>query len=71
MRIKKSYKVHAAPDEIIGHFGQVRLVRKAAGKHKLVGGTTEAQATVRKWCSIYAPFVVFVEPAKHEVVLTA
>jgi len=71
MRIKKSYKVHSAPDEIIGHFGQVRLVRKADGKHELVGGTMEAQATVRNWCGLYAPFVVFAEPAEHEVAQAA
>jgi len=71
MRIKKSYEVHTAPDEIIGHFGQVRLVRKSDGKHELVGGTTEAQASVRKWCGLNAPFVVFAEPAEHEVVLAA
>jgi hypothetical protein len=71
MRIKKSYEVHTAPAEIIGHFGQVRLVRKADGRHELVGGTTEARATVRKWCGLYAPFVAFVEPSEHEVVLAA
>ncbi|HEV2692440.1 MAG TPA: hypothetical protein VG347_06045 [Verrucomicrobiae bacterium] len=71
MRIKKSCEVHSAPNQIIGHFGQVRWGWKAAGKHELVGGETEAQATVRKWCGDYAPLVVFVEPFEHDVVLAA
>ena len=71
MRIKKSYEVHAAPDHIAGHFGRVRLMRKADGKHQLFGGSIEAQVAVRKWCELYASFVVFVEPSEHEVVLEA
>jgi hypothetical protein len=58
MRIKKSYEIHTASDEIVGHFGQVRLVRKADGKYELVGGTTGAQTMVRNWCGLYAPFVL-------------
>ena len=69
MRIKKSYEVHSAPDEIIGHFGQVQLVRRPDGRHDLLGGSNGAQVMVRKWCGLFAPFLVFGESYEHEVVL--
>ena len=69
MRIKKSYEIHPAPDEIVGHLGQVQLVRKADGKHELVGDTAKAQAMVRNWCAGYAPFLEFVGEAEDEVLL--
>ena len=71
MRIKKSYEVHLAPNEIIGHFGQVRLVKKGNEKHELVGGTVNAQAAVRTWCGFYASFIIFAEPTGHELALAA
>jgi hypothetical protein len=71
MKLKKSYEVHPAPDEIVGHLGQVQLVRKADGNHELVGGTAKAQAMVRNWCAVYAPFLEFVGATEDEIVLGA
>jgi hypothetical protein len=71
MRNKKSYKVILAPDEIIGHFGRVQLVKTADGSHRLVGGTMEQRAAVRKWCERFAIFVVFSEPSSLEISFVA
>ena len=61
MKIKKSYRLRLAPDEIIGHFGKVQLVRKHDGRHELVGGTEDERLKVMKWCRRFASFLVFVE----------
>ena len=45
------------PNETIATFCTVRPVRKADGRHELMGGTAYDQATVRKWCRRFAPFV--------------
>ncbi len=58
------------PDETIGCFGQVRLVRKASGQHDLVGGSPADRQTARKWCRRFAKSLVFV-PARSEQALTA
>lgn len=71
MKIKKSYEIHPARDQIVGHLGQVQLIRKVDGKHQLVGGTKKAQAMVRYWCAVNAPFLEFVGEADDEVVLEA
>ena len=58
-RIKKSNRVWPLPDEPVATFSTVRLVRKADGRYELMGGTAYDQATVRKWCRRFAPFVGF------------
>ncbi len=64
MRMKKPYRFRLAPDEIVGHFGKVRLVRKHDGRHVLRGGTREQRLSVRQWCDQYASFLVWVEPVE-------
>ena len=71
MRNKKSYKVVFVPDEIIGHFGRVQLVKTADGSHRLAGGTMEQRAVVRKWCERFATFLVFAKSANLEIALAA
>lgn len=61
MKMKKQYRLRLAPDEIIGHFGQVQLIRQHDGQHVLLGGTEEERRGVRQWCSQFASFLVFVE----------
>ncbi len=70
MKIKKSgrfqisalqWPVRHAP---IARFGPARLVRHwspsaRSGRHELIGGTAEHHAAARKWCSLFAPEVVF------------
>jgi len=60
-RINKTNKAWPVPDEVVARFGTVRLVRKADGGHDLVGGTRHDQASAKKWCSRFAPFVGFVK----------
>ena len=69
MRIKKRCKIPPIPDETIGQFGPVRLVRKWGEVHELVGGNKWERCLVRIWCVAYAPFLVFAQP--WEVVLSA
>jgi len=57
--INRSNRVWPVPDETIATFSTMRLVRKADGRHELMGGTACDQATVRKWCRRFAPFVGF------------
>ena len=60
--------VHPAQEEIVLYLERVKLVRKADGKHELVGGTVKAQAKVRYWCAVYAFFLEFVGEAEEGVV---
>jgi hypothetical protein len=71
MRNKKSCKVVLAQDEIIGHFDRVQLVKTADGSHRLVGGTMEQRAIVRKWCERFATFLVFTDSLSPEITLIA
>jgi hypothetical protein len=68
MKIKKSYRLRLAPDEIIGHFGKVQLVRKHDGRHVLLGGEEDERLKVRQWCDRFAPFLEFVEAVQVVVV---
>jgi len=66
MRIRKAYtyKLRPAPEEFIGCFGPVRLVRKSNGLHDLIGGSVKQQDVVRKWCERFAGKIVsFGDPA--------
>ena len=69
MKIKKSYRLRLAPDEIVGHFGKVQLVRKHDGRHVLVGATENERLKVRQWCNRWASFLVFVERVEEVVVV--
>jgi hypothetical protein len=71
MRNKKSPRAMLAPDETIGHLGKVCLVKKADGRHDLIGGTSAERTSVRKWCERHAPFLVFLESPREELFLAA
>jgi hypothetical protein len=43
----------------IAAFGNARLVRQPNGRHLLIGGTKDAAAEAREWCSFFAHEVVF------------
>jgi len=60
-RIFKTDRFWPVPYETIATFGTVRLVRRADGRHELIGGTAIAQSTAQEWCSQFTPFVVFGE----------
>lgn len=66
MKITKeyTYKLKPAPDEIVGHFGPVKLVRKPNGLHQVAGGSIKQQEAVRNWCEHFAGDVVSFEDPK-------
>jgi hypothetical protein len=65
MRIKNSartvstFKALQTGYRIIARFGDAKLVKKADGRHELIGGTANDQTNAREWCSLFAPEVVF------------
>jgi hypothetical protein len=65
MKIQKSVSFWSVPDETIAKFGPVHLVRKADGRHVLIGGTPCEQAEARRWCHRRAPFVTFTAPRRQ------
>jgi hypothetical protein len=52
-------QVFRAGHEVVAGFGAARLVRRADGRHELLGGTAADHAEAREWCSLFAPEVVF------------
>jgi hypothetical protein len=59
MKIKNPFRLGRAPVETIARFGPARLIRKLDDRHELIGGTANHHAAARKWCSLFAPEVVF------------
>jgi hypothetical protein len=49
----------AAEPRVIAVFGNARLVKRADGRHELLGGTAADHAEAREWCTLFAPEVVF------------
>jgi hypothetical protein len=69
MRIKKRCAIPPTPDEVIGQFGQVRLIRKWGEIHDLAGGNQWERWMARLWCAAHAPFLAFVETVGDEIAL--
>jgi len=65
MKNKKPVRFGPVPNEIIEKLGPVHLVRKADGRHALIGGTPGEQAKARRWCHHRAPFVTFTAPRRQ------
>ncbi len=63
MKINRTYRIplHALnfPPTTIARFGTARLVRHFDGPYELVGGTPEDRTNAQKFCSLFAPEVVF------------
>jgi hypothetical protein len=55
---------------VIATFGSARLVRKADGRHELIGGTAADCTEAREWCSLFAPEVVFSPSPRWQGVMT-
>lgn len=72
MKIKKyHWSSLEKTSETLAFFGKAKLIRKFDGRHELVGGTAEDRTTARKWCSLFAPDVVFSDSSRHEFALVA
>jgi hypothetical protein len=46
-------------EKLVATFGRARLVRRANGRHVLLGGNASDHAAAREWCALFAPEVVF------------
>lgn len=58
-RATSTFKALQVGYRIIARFGDAKLVKKANGRHELLGGTADDQTNAREWCSFFAPEVVF------------
>ena len=64
MKIKNIGKriVHKA--KIICCFGNAWLIRRANGRHELIGGTESDFTAAKEWISLFAHEIVFSRPVK-------
>src|ERR1035437_3527486 len=59
MKINKYIWFGRRTVETVAFFGSARLVKKAGGRHELIGDTADHHAAAREWCSLFAPEIVF------------
>lgn len=64
-RATSTFKALQVGYRIIARFGEAKLVKKADGRHELIGGTAGDQTNAREWCSLFAPEVVFSGPSRN------
>jgi hypothetical protein len=51
--------------KIINHFGNALLVKRADGKHELVGGSDGDYTDAKEWVSLFAHEIVFKRSVKR------
>jgi len=77
MKIKKSIQFQIscfslfgdAYHQIVAAFVTAQLVTKHGGRHELIGGTADDHAATRKWCSLFAPEVIFSSAPRRNPVI--
>ncbi len=52
--------------KVINRFGNAWLIRRANGRHELIGGTDSDFTAAKEWASLFAHDVVFSRPVKRE-----
>ena len=52
--------------KVINRFGGAWLIRRANGRHELIGGTDGDFTAAKEWASLFANDVVFNRPANRE-----
>ena len=52
--------------KVINRFGSAWLIRRANGRHELIGGTDSDFTTAKEWASLFAHDVVFTRPVKRD-----
>ena len=50
--------------KIISRFGSAWLIRRANGRHELIGGTDSDFTAAKEWASLFAHEIVFSRPVK-------
>ena len=66
MKIKTIGKCLVNTAKVINRFGNAWLIRRANGRHELIGGTTGDFTAAKEWASLFAHDVVFSRPVKRE-----
>ena len=50
----------------LNHFGKAWLIKRADGKHELVGGNAGDFTEAKEWVSLFAHEIVFSRPLKRQ-----
>jgi hypothetical protein len=66
MKIKTITKRIVNTAKVINHFGNAWLIRRANGRHELIGGTDSDFTAAKEWASLFAHDVVFSRPVNRE-----
>ena len=53
------------PARILNRFGKAWLIKRANGKHELVGGTADDCTDAKEWASLSAHEIVFTRSVKR------
>ena len=54
------------PARILNRFGNAWLIKRADGKHELVGGNAGKFTEAKEWVSLFAHEIVFSRPVKRQ-----
>jgi len=65
MKLKNLGKHIASRAKIINRFGNAWLIRRANGRHELIGGANNDLTAAKEWTSLFAHEVVFSRPVKR------
>jgi hypothetical protein len=52
--------------KVINRFGSAWLIRRANGRHELIGGTDSDFTTAKEWASLFAHDITFTRPVKRD-----
>ena len=66
MKLKNHGKRIVNTARIVNRFGNAWLIRRANGRHELIGGTDSDFTAAKEWTSLFAHEVVFSRPTKCE-----
>jgi hypothetical protein len=66
MKLKNIGKRIVNTAKVINCFGNAWLIRRANGRHELIGGTDGDFSAAKEWASLFAHEVVFSRPVKCE-----
>jgi dissimilatory sulfite reductase (desulfoviridin) alpha/beta subunit len=66
MKIKTIGKRIVNTAKVINRFGSAWLIRRANGRHELIGGTVGDFTAAKEWASLFAHDIVFSRPVKRE-----
>ena len=71
MNIKRLFSFGLVSEQIVAVFGHAQLVKRANGRHELIGGTAADHIAAREWCSFFCHELVFTSGPLEECSETA